>query len=209
MNCPYNGNQGSCEFSKIFFQRLKCYSVSTNGITLTEVMVASVLGALLFGVVSMVLSRTNLTFMKTTDMVNAQVLLESILERFRSDARSMSRLEMISEDAVKFRTTKGGKSLDVTWRFSPENRELSREEFGMTGKSERFQDFQSKGKIRRAQFQPGKMEIPGTFEIHDHIDLILDIVFQEKPEAPPTKLSIVSQMFSKCVQLPNPYRRIE
>ena len=175
-----------------------------RGVTLIEILVAAFLGCLLFGVVIMIISRTNVTFNKTTDMIKAQVLLETIVQHLRSDTRAMTSGVETLENGIRFTARRGGRDTTITYQFDPQTKSVSREEAREGGT--RRQTFQSKGKIELAAFRPGQMEIPGVTDLFDHINIILHIKVQEKPNMPPTRISLLGQVLSRCVQFPNPYR---
>jgi prepilin-type N-terminal cleavage/methylation domain-containing protein len=176
-----------------------------RGLTLIEVLVAAILGCLLFGVVSMVINRTNVTFTKTTDLIKAQVLLESIIQHLRSDVRSMTGNVETLPDGIRFRIRRRGRPGTITYRFDADAKAVVREVTGMAG-ADRRQDFQSCGNIDLATFQAGEMDRPGVEDLFDHIDLVLHIQVQERPNMPPSRISLIGQVFSKCVQFPNPFR---
>lgn len=180
---------------------------SRRGVSLTEVLIAAFLGVMLMGLVILLMSRTGTTFTKTNDMINAQVLLESIVERLRSDARSMISIVEKTETGIRFRTRRGGKESLISYRHDPVVRSIVREEVSAAGAPVSTKDFQSQGKVSLLHFQFGKMERPGVQEAVDHIDLVLHISINERPDAPATNLSIICQVFSTCIQLPNPFRR--
>ncbi|HNV72222.1 MAG TPA: hypothetical protein PKO06_21115, partial [Candidatus Ozemobacteraceae bacterium] len=146
-------------------------------------------------------------FTKTTDMINAQVLLESIVERLRSDARCMITKIEQNESGIRFKTRRAGRETTIVYRHDPTRKAIVREEFGPDGTQVSQRDFQSQGRISLLHFQFGRMERPGVRDAVDHIDLVLHISISERPDTPATNLSIICQVFSTCVQLPNPYRR--
>lgn len=159
------------------------------------------------GVVILLMSRTNITFTKTTDMINAQVLLESIVERLRSDARCMTSVVEQNPDSIRFKIRRGGRETTIGYHFDATTRALIREEFGPDGSLIGRRDFQSQGRISLLHFQFGRMERPGVRDAVDHIDLVLHVSISERPDTPATNLSIICQVFSTCVQFPNPFRR--
>lgn len=177
-----------------------------RGVTLIEVLVAAFLGSILMGVVMLILSRTGSTFTKTSDMINAQVLLENIVEHLRSDARAMTSLVEETPDRITFKTVRGGREGAVTYRFLAGEQKITREYVPSAGGAGQQQDFQSQGRIMLAEFHPGLVERPGVTDAVDHIDLVLHIKTQEMANMPPTHISIICQAFSKCVQLPNPFQ---
>ncbi|HNV70707.1 MAG TPA: hypothetical protein PKO06_13485, partial [Candidatus Ozemobacteraceae bacterium] len=88
--------------------------------TLVEIVFVFFLGSmvLLFG--SQISSRTSLHVRKGTEMLNVQAFLDQVVERLRSDVRSLSQLVNCKDHELTFVTTKKGKNETLTYRYDPQ-----------------------------------------------------------------------------------------
>ena len=117
-----------------------------KGVTVIEVVIAATLSCIILGVGMAMMKRSNTQFKKSNDLISIQRLMDNILERIRSDVRSLKRVKIdddssnknkISFVVIKYSSENDANDdLDslkndyalITYEFNPEEKTLYRTE---------------------------------------------------------------------------------
>ena len=68
------------------------YLKNKKGITVMEIVIVIAISSIIMGVAMAMMSRSNTQFKRSTNMINIQRLMDNIIERIRSDVRSLKRI---------------------------------------------------------------------------------------------------------------------
>ncbi|MBI3037817.1 prepilin-type N-terminal cleavage/methylation domain-containing protein [bacterium] len=166
-----------------------------NGMSVIEILVVLTLSSVILLGATTIMGRTTRTFKKGSDMLNTQVLLNSIVEQLRSDIRSLQELHECKPGSLKFTIVRGGAKLPVSYLFS--NQTLIRTEEG------KEKDFHGAGQVESLVFSQ-RLSRENTFQ---SLDVAMQLKSDEKGEGKSSQLSIFCQFFSKCLENPNPLWR--
>ncbi len=169
-----------------------------RGVTLVEIVFVFFLGSmvLLFG--SQLSSRTSLHVRKGTEMLNVQAFLDQVVERLRSDVRSLTRLITCNDHELTFVTTKKGRNEVLSYRYDKQAKSLVRRAADGAEKA-----FAGADQIETLLFKP----VPNTGAVR-FVHLLIRIRSKEPGEGTKgTRLSFVSQFFPQCLPRENPFRK--
>jgi len=188
-----------------------------RGVSLVEIMVVSVISAFVLLAAHKVMSRTTATVKKGSDMLNTQLLLELIVEKMRSDIRSLVKVGKVDNKEVEFdkvmnkfsfetrkRKTEGGTvkeiNLEITYEFDSKTKTLFRKAKSIgpnpDSSEDKETDFRAPGKIANASFvwvKPKDKHIP-------FLSIALQVISDEPGEGKGSQLSFVSNFFPKCIE---------
>lgn len=185
---------------------------ATRGLSVIEIMVVIALSSLIMLGGSVLLSRTSRGYKKGTDMINTQVLLDSIVERLRTDIRSLVLLEEAKPHRLKFVANLRGEPRRIVYEYQPDTRTLTRSERGAGGptaanslNSDSDTNFRGVGLVMALGFV-AVMDPQDASRFH-HLDLAIQLLSNEPGHGPGSSLSIMCHFYSKCLEAYNPYRR--
>ena len=183
---------------RLLYSRCSPGHQGRSGVSLVEIVFVLVLGSmvLLFG--SQLSSRTSLHVRKGAEMLNAQAFLDQVVERLRSDVRSLSHLVACKDQEVTFLTSKKGKVESLTYTYDPQAKTLVRKAAGGA-----LHTFPGADQIETLLFKP----VPPTGPVH-FIHLLVKIRSKEPGEGTKgTRLSFACQFFPQCLARENPFRK--
>lgn len=184
-----------------------------------EIMVVVALGSMVLLGGSVLMSRTHRSYKKGTDMINTQALLDSIVERLRTDVRSLVMMETAKSQSVVFIANLRGQPRRIRYEYDGKTQTLTRREeaYAVPGTAAPVADpgepppqdsttnFRGAGQVAALAFKsvPGKT---GGDDFH-HLDLAMQLISDERGRGPGSRLSILCHFYSRCLEAPNPYRR--
>ena len=76
-----------------------------KGVTMMEIVIVATLSCIIMGVGMAMMNRSNIQFKKSNDLISIQRLMDNIIERIRSDVRSLKRVKDYDENkknTIKF-----------------------------------------------------------------------------------------------------------
>jgi hypothetical protein len=168
-----------------------------TGMTLMEIMIVAVLGAFILLGVHKIMSRTTATVKKGSEMLNTQLLMELIVERIRSDVRSLTQVKDGTEankvlDTFTFDVLEKGEKRTVTYRYDAKEKTLFRD---FPGKDPN--NFRAGGKVSNLSFVWVK---PANITETPFLSLSIQIKSDEVGEGVPAQLSFVCNIFPRCME---------
>ena len=200
---------------------------SKRAITLTEIVIVILITSVIMGVGMAMMRRSNIQFKKSNDLISIQRLMDNIVERIRSDVRSLKRVKKYDKNSISFVVLKASdgtintdddeKSEDsesdlneitITYLFNPEENTLYRSEEGKTADS----DFHGSKQIISLNFEPEfadgeKIEEQKEGEGAENrtfksLNIAMQIASNELSgkKSDSSTLSIACQFYSTCVE---------
>ncbi len=100
-----------------------------KALTMTEVVIVILISSVIMGVGMAMMSRSNRQFKKSNDLVNVQRLMDNILERIRSDVRSLKRVRGYTPHYFEFFVAKGATELRIVYKYDSEEKTFFRYEY--------------------------------------------------------------------------------
>lgn len=193
---------------------------SRLAVTMMEICIVGVLSSVILGVGFAMMTRSNRQFKKGNDMINIQSLMDNIVERIRTDIRSLKRVnvadsenessgsnifdfyiirnvEDTNDDDENLDAPTGNSSneIHVVYEFDPEEKTLIRYE----GDNKKY-DFHGANQVISLVFTP-QFETTGDkrFKCLDVAMQIASNDYSGKKDDQST-LSIACQFYSTCVE---------
>ncbi|MBF0543612.1 MAG: hypothetical protein HQM08_04225 [Candidatus Riflebacteria bacterium] len=169
------------------------------GMSVVEIMVVAALTSLILLIGSIMMSRTTRTFKKGTDMLNTQVLMDGIVERLRTDIRCLIRIIDCTDSVFEFVISTEMGEQNVKYSWDKDRKTLFRNDSNSTN----F-DFHGTGQVKAFLFQP----IPNKNEFQ-YLNVAMQLTSDEKTgsEKMESRLSIICQFSSRCLESINPFGR--
>lgn len=160
-----------------------------HGMSVIETLIVATLASLVLLAGTLIMSRTTRSFKKGTDMLNTQVLMDTIVERLRTDVRSLKTLTSVTDTSFSFVALDGSTEKVISYEFDASSKTLTRTENGKKS------DFHGAKQVESFLFQP----LPSSGEFQ-----CLNVAMQLKSDAigegSGSRLSIVCQFHSKCLE---------
>lgn len=172
-----------------------------SAITMMEICIVVALSSIILGVGFAMMTRSNRQFKKGNDMINIQRLMDNIVEKIRSDVRSLKKVKTDECDEYSFSFViidKDGEDADISYKFDPEEKTLYR---SVKSSGEDVQtDFHGAKQVNSMVFKPEFVdENSGKFK---RLSVAMQIASNEmggnKNEG--STLSIACQFYSTCVE---------
>lgn len=129
---------------------------TNRAVTVPEIIIVVLISSIIMGVAMAMMSRNNIQFKKSNDLINIQRLMDNIVERIRSDVRSLKRVQKYEDNEITFDIIKGGAGATITYKFSKEEKTFYRIETLKTdtGENEVTSDFHGAKQILSLVFEP-------------------------------------------------------
>lgn len=162
--------------------------------TLVEIGIVVVLSAMVLLGATVLSNRTTVHFRKGSELLDTQVLLESIVERLRSDVRSLAAVRECSGQRFVMATVQDGIPAEVAWEYDAARLCLLRRDASGAA------DLHSTGKIDGVLF----VAQPATGDFR-YLKLYLQLHAQELGSKTPSRLSLVGEFHSRCLRPRNPF----
>ena len=171
-----------------------------SAVTIPEIVIVAALSCIVLTSASLIMSRTGRIFKKSSDLLNVQASLESIVERIREDVMNLTRVTKWNSRELEFFSKVKNKEVKISIAFDPEKKTLLRTESGANGETKVF-DFRSAGSVPIAVFAVQENS-QGEFQ---SVDFALQVRSHEKGEGRETFLPFSCRFFSKCTSQFNPF----
>jgi hypothetical protein len=170
-----------------------------RGLSVVEIMVVAALASVILMGASVMMGRTTRQFKKGTDMMNTQVLMDNIVERLRSDIRSLKGLvlDRCDETTFTFLSISKDRELEISYRYDPQSKTLFRTEDG----AKQF-DFHGARQIESFFFYP----YPSKEEFQ-YLNVAMQLTSDVPGEGTGSRLSLISQFHSTCLEPRTPFGR--
>ncbi len=185
---------------------------NNKAITLIEVVIVSALSCVIMGVGMAMMSRSNVQFKKSNDLVSIQRLMDNIVERMRSDVRALKKVENnCDKNIFEFKILKNGEEATIKYQFEPDKKTLYRYE--ITNNGELKTDFHGSNQILSLNFdwhfkdeEDENSEDGSSKNNEDRKFSCLNVAMQiasneySGKKKDTTTLSIACQFYSTCVE---------
>lgn len=170
-------------------------------VTMMEICIVGILSSVILGVGFAMMSRSNRQFKKGNDMISIQRLMDNIVERIRTDVRSLKRVNLAEcdENSFDFTIIKDGEEANITYKFNLEEKTLYRTEVvdGETKNS----DFHGAKQVISLVFTPVFDDETEKTKFN-HLNVAMQIAANDysNKEKDASTLSIACQFYSTCVE---------
>lgn len=182
-----------------------------HGLSIVEIMIVAALASMILMGATVMMGRTTRQFKRGTDMLNTQVLMDSIVERLRTDVRSLRAVITCKEHEFTFVMIKDGAEVQVSYTFEPPAN------YGANTSSAKSKDaagtlFREEGG-KKTSFHGANQVAAFTFQAYPneadfrHLNAAMQIISDERGEGKQTRLSIVCQFYSTCLEGYSPFGR--
>ena len=183
-------------------------SKSKKAFTLTEIMVVVLISSVIMGIAMSMMRRNNIQFKKSNDLINIQRLMDNIVERIRSDVRSLKKVNRCESNEIEFVVVKGGSEATITYEYNPDEDTFYRKETNQAG--ELNSDFHGSHQIISLTFKPEFVGVGDDEYIEEDklgskefkcLNVAMQIASQEYgKKSDGSTLSIACQFYSTCVE---------
>jgi type II secretory pathway pseudopilin PulG len=163
-----------------------------RGVTLVEIVVVAAIASMVLTGAMLLMSRTTRHFKKGTDMLNIQRLMDSIVERIRTDVRSLKKIvpNECRDDKFSFFAIRDGDARKIEYTYDATTQTLFR-------KDERGQsNFHGSRQVKSFLFKP-ELDDAGNFKF---LNVAMQLISDEMGEGGASTLSIACQFYSTCVE---------
>lgn len=162
------------------------------GVTMVEIIIVVTISSAVLTMAMLLMNRTTRHFKKGTDMLNIQRLMDNIVERIRTDVRSLKRInkDECTESSFSFVAIKDGEEQTISYRYDAESQTLFRDEVGVES------NFHGARQVKSFVFSP---EL-GNGDRFKFLNVAMQLASDEKGQGKSSTLSIVCQFYSTCVE---------
>lgn len=182
-----------------------------TGISIVEIMIVAALASMILMGATVMMGRTTRQFKKGEDMMNTQVLMDSIVENLRTDVRSLRSVITCTDHEFSFVRIRDGAEVNVKYTFEPPESYTtdSQKRPGKSGGGTLYREEDGK----KTSFHGANQVAAFTFQGYPsdtefrHLNVAMQIISDEKGEGRQTRLSIVCQFYSTCLEGYTPFGR--
>ncbi|OGK12034.1 MAG: hypothetical protein A2W80_14585 [Candidatus Riflebacteria bacterium GWC2_50_8] len=166
--------------------------VRRYGVTLVEIVIIAAISSMVLTMAMLVMTRTTRHFKKGTDMVNIQRLMDSIVERIRTDVRSLKRIvpQECNDTSFSFFAIRDGEEKKIRYTYDADTQTLFRND------ENRQSNFHGSRQVQSFLFKP-ELDSAGNFKF---LNVAMQLISDEKGEGAASTLSIACQFYSTCVE---------
>ncbi len=164
------------------------------GVTMIEIVIVAAISSAVLTMAMMIMNRTTRHFKKGTDMLNNQRLMDNIVERIRTDVRSLKKTVPgeCSDVSFSFFAIRDGVEKKIRYQYDSGKKTLFRNEAGKES------NFHGAKQVKTFLFKP-EYDESGRFKfLNVAMQLISDESGAVKDAA--STLSIACQFYSTCVE---------
>ncbi|PKL50593.1 MAG: hypothetical protein CVV42_02390 [Candidatus Riflebacteria bacterium HGW-Riflebacteria-2] len=163
-----------------------------RAVTMVEIVIVAAISSMVLTSAMLIMNRTTRHFKKGTDMLNIQRLMDSIVERIRTDVRSLKHTvpEECKDDKFTFYAIRDGEAKKIEYTYDASTQTLFRRD--ENGQS----NFHGSRQVKSFLFKP-KVNDAGKFEF---LNVAMQLISDEKGTGGASTLSIASQFYSTCVE---------
>lgn len=166
-----------------------------TGVTLFEIIIVAAISGMVLTMAMLIMNRTTRHFKKGTDMLNNQRLMDNIVERIRTDVRSLKKTvpEECSENSFSFFAIRDGVEKKIRYQYDQTRQTLFRNEAGKES------NFHGAKQVKSFVFKPEFDESSGRFRV---LDVVMQLISDDKGSGSGSgsTLSIICQFYSTCVE---------
>ena len=185
---------------------------SNIAVTVPEIIIVVLISSIIMGVAMAMMSRNNIQFKKSNDLINIQRLMDNIVERIRSDVRSLKRVnDGYTANKIEFVIIKDGAEATIIYDFNQEEKTFYRIEQSSSNPDDITSDFHGAKQIISLVFEPrftdsGNDDIEndgkGSGREFECLNVAMQIASNEYGGRPSdtSTLSIACQFYSTCVE---------
>lgn len=162
------------------------------GVTMVEIIVVVAISSAVLTMAMLIMNRTTRHFKKGTDMLNVQRLMDNIVERIRTDVRSLKKIvpEECDKYSFAFYAIRDGEEKKISYRYDPDAQTLFRNEEGLQS------NFHGSKQVKSFIFKP-EINDAGHFGF---LNVAMQLISDEKGGGTASTLSIACQFYSTCVE---------
>lgn len=162
------------------------------GVTLVEIVIVAAISSMVLTSAMMIMSRTTRHFKKGSDMLNIQRLMDSIVERIRTDVRSLKQIvpKECTDTSFTFFAIRDGVAKEIKYTYDTETQTLFRKD------ENRQSNFHGSRQVKSFLFKP-ELDSAGHFKF---LNVAMQLISDEKGEGKASTLSIACQFYSTCVE---------
>lgn len=162
------------------------------GVTMTEIVIVVAISSMVMTMAMLIMNRTTRHFKKGTDMLNVQRLMDNIVERIRTDVRSLKRTipAECNDNSFSFFAIRDGAERKIRYTYDKEKATLFRNEQGQES------NFHGSRQVKSFMFKP-QNDSSARFGA---LNIVMQLMSDEKGGGNASTLSIVCQFYSTCVE---------
>ncbi|GAB4266943.1 MAG: hypothetical protein Kow0029_01050 [Candidatus Rifleibacteriota bacterium] len=172
----------------------KILKPSRSGVTLFEIIIVAAISSMVLTMAMLIMHRTTRHFKKGTDMLNNQRLMDNIVERIRTDVRSLKRIVPgeCNETSFSFYAIRDGTEKKIRYQYDPAKKTLFRNEAGKES------NFHGAKQVLSFMFKP-EFDANNKFKF---LNVVMQLVSDDNAgvKNAGSTLSIVCQFYSTCVE---------
>lgn len=163
-----------------------------KGISMTEIVIVMAISSMVMTMAMLIMNRTTRHFKKGTDMLNIQRLMDNIVERIRTDVRSLKKVvpAECNENSFSFFAIRDGEERKIRYTYDKEKQTLFRNEEGKES------NFHGSRQVKSFVFKQ-QTDGSGRFNV---LNVIMQLISDEKGSGKASTLSIACQFYSTCVE---------
>lgn len=165
---------------------------SRRGVTMMEIVIVVAISSMVLTMAMLIMNRTTRHFKKGTDMLNIQRLMDNIVERIRTDVRSLKRTipAECNENSFSFYAIRDGDEKKIRYTYDKDKATLFRNEQGKES------NFHGARQVKSFMFKP-QIDEAGRFSF---LNVVMQLISDEKGGGKASTLSIACQFYSTCVE---------
>lgn len=162
------------------------------GITMVEIVIVAAIASMVMTMAMLIMNRTTRHFKRGTDLLNVQRLMDNIVERIRTDVRSLKRIDhdRSDEKSFTFDAIRDGSEVEISYHYDEELKTLFRNEGGLAS------NFHGARQVKSFVFLPELDEF-GKFR---YLNVVMQLISDEPGGGVASTLSIACQFYSTCVE---------
>ena len=163
-----------------------------TGVTMMEIVVVVAISSMVLTMAMLLMNRTTRHFKKGTDMLNIQRLMDNIVERIRTDVRSLKRIipNECDQNSFSFMAIRDGEEKKIRYTYDEDKATLFRNEEGKES------NFHGSKQVKSFLFKP-QLSSSGHFSF---LNVVMQLISDERGGGKATTLSIACQFYSTCVE---------
>ncbi len=163
-----------------------------HGVTMIEIVIVVTISSMVLTMAMLLMNRTTRHFKKGTDMLNVQRLMDNIVERIRTDVRSLKRTvpAECNDNSFSFYAIRDGDEKKIRYTYDRDRGTLFRNEEGKES------NFHGARQVKSFAFKP-QSDDAGHFK---SLNVIMQLISDEKGGGNASTLSIACQFYSTCVE---------
>ncbi|MBI3039023.1 hypothetical protein HYY75_08250 [bacterium] len=176
-----------------------------TGMSIVEIMIVAALASGVFLVAMNLMNSTTRSFKKGSDLLNTQVLMESIVEQLRGDIRNLISIDwdkfekegLLSFQATKKKASGGLENVTISYSLKEETLGKKKGKTLIRREGNDLTNFHGVGQVEKMVLKPLRKKSSTDFHC---VIIFLTIFSDEKGEGSASKLSFGGRFFSKFLE---------